>query len=90
MPAALQHQLAVFDRAFLIGLVQDLDTASKDNQAFLHTRFALGGDVLPFDCCPALMARLDAVRRSSRNFGYDVGDDMDALLAEYGRDDRKR
>jgi hypothetical protein len=30
----------------LIGLVQDLYAASKDNQAFLHTRFGLGGDVL--------------------------------------------
>jgi hypothetical protein len=35
-----------FDRARLIGLVQDLYAASKDNQAFLHARFALGDDVL--------------------------------------------
>jgi hypothetical protein len=27
-----------FDRAGLLGLVQDLYTASKDNQAFLHAR----------------------------------------------------
>jgi len=30
----------------LIGLVQDLYAASKDNQAFLHARFGLGDDVL--------------------------------------------
>ena len=38
-----------FDRAGLRGLVQDLYTASKDNQAFLHARFGLGRDPLqPF------------------------------------------
>jgi hypothetical protein len=38
-----------FDRAGLRGLVQDLYTASKDNQAFLHARLGLGRDQLkPF------------------------------------------
>ena len=38
-----------FDRADLRGLVQDLYTASKDNQAFLHARLGLGHDQLrPF------------------------------------------
>jgi hypothetical protein len=38
-----------FDRAGLPGLVQDLYTASKDNQAFLHARLGLGHDQLqPF------------------------------------------
>jgi hypothetical protein len=38
-----------FDRAGLRGLVQDLYTASKDNQAFLHARLGLGHDqLLPF------------------------------------------
>ena len=38
-----------FDRAGLRGLVQDLYTASKDNQAFLHARLVLGHDQLrPF------------------------------------------
>ncbi|KRR28990.1 hypothetical protein CQ13_39115 [Bradyrhizobium retamae] len=38
-----------FDRAALRGLVQDLYTASKDNQAFLHARLGLGHDQLqPF------------------------------------------
>src|SRR5450631_4670076 len=35
-----------FDRAGLRGLVQDLYTASKDNQAFLHARLGLGDDQL--------------------------------------------
>jgi hypothetical protein len=38
-----------FDGAGLRGLVQDLYTASKDNQAFLHARLGLGDDQLqPF------------------------------------------
>jgi hypothetical protein len=38
-----------FDRAGLRGLVRDLYTASKDNQAFLHARLRLGQDHLrPF------------------------------------------
>ncbi len=39
-------KLADFDRTGLIGLVQDLYAASKDNQAFLHARFGLGDDPL--------------------------------------------
>lgn len=42
----VKAQLAEFDHAGLIGLVQDLYNASKDNQAFLHARFGLGSDVL--------------------------------------------
>jgi hypothetical protein len=38
--------LLTFDRAGLQGLIQDLYTASKDNQAFLHARFGLGPDQL--------------------------------------------
>ena len=38
-----------FDRAGLRGLVQDLYSASRDNQAFLHARLGLGHDPLqPF------------------------------------------
>ena len=41
-----------FDRAGLRGLVQDLYTASKDNQAFLHASLGLGHDQLqPFKAC---------------------------------------
>ena len=42
----VKAKLADFDRPSLIGLVQDLYAASKDNQAFLHARLHLGGDVL--------------------------------------------
>ena len=44
--SAVKAKLAEFDRAGLFGVVQDLYAASKDNQAFLHARFGLGGDVL--------------------------------------------
>ena len=51
----VRGKLAEFDRAGLLGMVQDLYTASKDNQAFLHARFGLGGDRLaPYK---ALIAR---------------------------------
>ncbi len=42
----VKAKLTGCDRTKLIGLVQDLYMVSKDNQAFLHARFALGGDVL--------------------------------------------
>jgi hypothetical protein len=42
----VKAQLSAFDRADLLGLVQDLYAASKDNQAFLHARLQLGDDVL--------------------------------------------
>jgi hypothetical protein len=39
-------KLANVDRSGLLGLLQDLYAASKDNKAFLHARFALGDNVL--------------------------------------------
>jgi hypothetical protein len=42
----VKAKLAGFDQKGLLGLVQDLYAASKDNQAFLHTRFSVGEDVL--------------------------------------------
>ena len=42
----VKAKLADFDRAALLGLIQSLYTANKDNQTFLHTRFGLGEDVL--------------------------------------------
>jgi hypothetical protein len=38
--------LADFDRAGLLGVVQDLYASSKDTQAFLHARLGLGVDLL--------------------------------------------
>lgn len=42
----VKAKLVDFDRAGLLGLVQDLYAASKDNKAFLHVRFGLGDDPL--------------------------------------------
>ena len=42
----VKAKLASFDRLGLLGLIQDLYAAHKDNQTFLHTRFGLGADVL--------------------------------------------
>lgn len=42
----VKTSLAEFDRAGLLGLVQDLYAASKDNKTFLHARFGLGDDPL--------------------------------------------
>ena len=42
----VKAKVADFDRAGLLGFLQDLYAGSKDNQAFLHARFGLGGDVL--------------------------------------------
>jgi hypothetical protein len=169
----VKAKLADFDRAGLLGVVQDLYASSKDNQAFLHARLGLGVDLLgPYKVTidrglwpdiiknqstsvstarkaiadykkatgqpeglaelmvffceraagfsnevglqdegyagalvrmfghalkvsvtlavgqrDAMLGRLDAVRRVSHNFGYGVGDEMDALLAEYGVED---
>ena len=44
--AAVKAKLASFDRLALIGLIQDLYTADRGNQVFLHARFGLGEDVL--------------------------------------------
>lgn len=42
----VKAKLADFDRGGLLGLVQDLYAASKENRDFMHARFGLGGDVL--------------------------------------------
>jgi hypothetical protein len=42
----VKAKLADFDRAALLGLIQSLYAAHKDNQMFLHTRFGLAEDVL--------------------------------------------
>lgn len=43
---AIKAKLAGIDRAGLLGLIQDLYAASRENQAFMNARFDLGGDVL--------------------------------------------
>ena len=42
----VKAKLEDFDRVALLGLIQSLYSAHKDNQTFLHARFGLGGDVL--------------------------------------------
>lgn len=42
----MKAQLSSFDRLGLLGLIQDLYVAHKDNQTFLHARFGLGRDIL--------------------------------------------
>ena len=42
----VKTKLASFDRLGLLGLIQDLYAAHKDNQTFLHTRFGLGENIL--------------------------------------------
>src|SRR6266487_5595534 len=42
----VKTELAKFDRPGLLGLIQDLYAAHKDNQMFLHARFGLSADVL--------------------------------------------
>jgi|SRR5437016_7925182 len=45
----VKAKLSDFDRAGLITLLHDLYAASKETQAFLRSRFGLGGDPLePF------------------------------------------
>jgi hypothetical protein len=41
----VKTKLADFDRAGLLGLLQDMYAANKDNQAFLHARLSLDDDV---------------------------------------------
>jgi len=62
----LKRRLADLDRPVLLGLIQDLYAANKNNQAFLHARFALGEDVLgPYKAiidrgvCPDVMSNQD-------------------------------
>ena len=42
----VKAKLGSFDRRGLLGLIQDLYAAHKDNQTFLHARFGLGEAVL--------------------------------------------
>jgi hypothetical protein len=42
----VKTKLAHFDQAGLLGLIQNLYAANKENQMFLHARFGLGEDVL--------------------------------------------
>jgi hypothetical protein len=70
----LKSQLREMDQNALLALIKDMYTASKDNQAFLHARFALGKDVLePYKAiilrwvCPDIFRNQDySVSRAQR------------------------
>jgi hypothetical protein len=58
----VKASLQAFDRAGLLGLIQDLYAVSRDNQAFLHARLGLGrGQLEPYKAsisrwiCPDMM-----------------------------------
>src|ERR1035437_4253265 len=82
----VKAKLADFDRAALLGLIQGLYTAHKDNQTFLHARFGLGEDVLePYKKIIDRWLWPDVLRRNSRFHeeirGLGVGqDDKSRLL----------
>jgi hypothetical protein len=63
------------DEGYFIGLLHMFDAALKQSSA------------LTKDERDRYVARLDAVRHTSHNFGYGVGDDMDAMLAALGFED---
>jgi hypothetical protein len=42
----VKAKLASFDQKGLLGLIQDLYAANKENQTFLHARFGVGDDAL--------------------------------------------
>jgi hypothetical protein len=59
----VKAKLAALDRTAVLGLLHDLYTASKDNQAFLHARFGLGEDVLaPYKRTISRWLRPDVLR----------------------------
>lgn len=62
----LKRTIGGLNRDALLGLVHDLYAASKENKAFLHTRFGLGDDVFePYKAtisrwvCPDVMRNQD-------------------------------
>ncbi len=62
----VKGKLTEFDRAGLLGIVQDLYAASKDNQAFLHARFGLGSNVLaPYKALIARWLWPDVIKNQS-------------------------
>jgi hypothetical protein len=89
----VKAKLASFDRAGLLGLVQDLYAAHTDNRTFLHTRFGLGENILePYKQTIDRWLWPDAFRKQDTsvakakqaisNYKKAVGDS--AGLAEFG------
>ena len=70
--AGFSDDIALQDEGYFDALVRMFERALK----------TITG--LPEEARPAFHDRLDVVRRISYNFGYGIGDDMGALLVEYG------
>jgi hypothetical protein len=82
-------ELTVFFCERAVGFSNDVGLQDEGYFDALVRMFAQALKVigaLPEDRRPALLGRLDAVRRLGHNLGYGVGDDMDTLLAEHGCD----
>jgi|SoiMethySBSTD1v2_1073268.scaffolds.fasta_scaffold1598803_1 hypothetical protein len=59
----VKAKLALFDRAGLVGLLSDLHSLSRENQAFLHARLGLGPDPLaPYKATIARWICPDVIR----------------------------
>jgi hypothetical protein len=82
---AVKAALQSFDRAGLLGLVQDLYAADKNNEAFLHARLGLGSDQLaPYKAiisrwiCPDLMSSqsvsISKAKKAIANYKKAIGE----------------
>ena len=78
----VKGKLAAFDRAGLVGLVQDLYAASEANRTFLHAQFGLGADLLaPYKCDDRTLALAQCsqepgcvgIRRQEGHLGFQKG-----------------
>jgi hypothetical protein len=67
--AGFANDVGLQDEGYFNALIRMFDQALKATRA------------LPEGSRPERLAQLDGVRRTSHNFGYGVGDDMDDLLA---------
>ncbi len=62
----LKRSLIELEQKELLGLIRDLYGANKDNQAFLHARFALGSDTLePYKAAISRWICPDVMRNQS-------------------------
>ncbi|HMR69097.1 MAG TPA: hypothetical protein PKA84_02590 [Rubrivivax sp.] len=86
-------ELAVFFCERAVGFSSDVGLQAEGYFDALVRMFAQALkaiDALPAEHRPALLGRLDAVRRLGHDLGYGVGDGMDDLMAEHGFDGGSR
>lgn len=83
--ADVKSRLVSFDRAALLGLLQDLYAADEGNRAFLHARFGLGEDPLqPYketiegslwpDVCRGRQASVSTAKGAITRYRKAIGD----------------